>query len=347
LIGRLAPVDAGDGFGMNLADIKTGGWSPEAMLASAPELEKRLPPILVKDKLVGNVSSFLVERYGFDPKTEVIVGSGDNPCSLVGLGLIGESNIHAISLGTSDTYFGYTNQIKDVQRSDGHIFGTADGRYMFLICFKNGSLAREQVKTRYGLDWDEFSGIIQESVPGNNGKIMLPYFFPEITPRVLNPVVQRFGGLEENDMRGNVQAIAEAQSMSMYLHSAWTGHRPKSIFVTAGGSQNRGLLKMISQVFGAEVHSFEIPEGAALGAAIRTAHCCLNAKGSMVNWKELTAHYKNENTAEIIRPLKTNVEFYHHQDGLLSVYEACEYFYLLHSEDPKSKIEAFKQKFVH
>ncbi|MFC1798473.1 xylulokinase [Thermodesulfobacteriota bacterium] len=345
LIGRLAAVDAGDGFGTNLADIQTGNWSQTAMEATAPELKQRLPALLLRDKAVGNVSSYLVKRYGFDPETRVINGSGDNPCSLVGLGLIEVPEIHAISLGTSDTYFGYMKQILEMQRSSGHIFGTADGRYMFLICFKNGSLAREQLKEHYGLNWHDFSNIIQKTPSGNHGKIMLPYFLPEITPRVLNAGIQRFGGLEENDIMGNVRAVVEAQMMAMYLHSGWTGRRPKTIYVTAGGAQNQGLLKVISQVFGAEVYAFEVKESAALGAAIRAAHCYLNSKSSNISWKELTAYYVNLKSAEVIRPSKAEIEIYHHPNGFLSVYDACEKFYLRQGDNPSAKIEAFKQQF--
>jgi xylulokinase len=345
LVGSPAPVDAGDGFGTNLADIQTGRWSPVSMEATAPELEQRLPPLLVKDKVVGNVSSFLVARYGYNPQTDVIVGSGDNPCSLVGLGLIGEPRTHAISLGTSDTYFGYTRQLKDEQRSTGHIFGTADGRYMFLICFKNGSLAREQVKDRYGLTWDDFSNILVQTPPGNNGRIMLPYFRPEITPLVLEPEVLRFGGLSEDDAKANVRAVAEAQVMAMYRHSGWTGQRPKSIVVTAGGSENRGLLKVISRVFDTEVCSFEIKESAALGAAIRAAYCCLNNTGPKTSWNELIAPYLTQTAEDVITPSPAEVEIYHHKNGLLRVYEACENFARGTGEPPQAEIEAFKQQF--
>jgi xylulokinase len=345
LVGNPAPVDAGDGFGTNLADIQTGSWSPAAMRATAPELERRLPPLLVKDDVVGNVSSYLVARYGFDPQTEVIVGSGDNPCSLVGLGLIGAPQIHAISLGTSDTYFGYTQQFENEQRSSGHIFGTADDQYMFLICFKNGSLAREQVKDRYGLTWDDFSEILMQTPPGNNDRIMLPYFMPEITPLVLEPEVLRFGGLSDDDVKANVRAVAEAQAMAMYRHSGWTGRRPQSIIVTAGGSENRGLLKVISRVFGTEVRSFEIKESAALGAAIRAAHCCLKNKGSKISWNELTASCLNQTAAEVITTSPAEVEIYHHKNGLLRVYEACENFALGIGESPQAEIKAYKQLF--
>lgn len=345
LIGRLVPVDAGDGFGMNLADIRTGEWSEAALRATAPDLKRRLPQLMIKDDVVGNVSKYLVERYSFNPDTKVIVGSGDNPCSLVGLGLIGEPNISAISLGTSDTYFGYMPKLLDKERSTGHIFGTANGKYMFLICFKNGSLAREQVKNSYSLSWHEFSKILLDTPPGNRGRIMLPYFLPEITPLMLAPEVSRFGGLAKEDAQANVRAVAEAQVMAMYLHSDWTGHQPKSILVTAGGSENRGLLKVISHVFGAEVRSFEVKESAALGAAIRAVYCCLNNEGAKIGWNELIETFVKGHVAHVVYPSPNDVKIYHDKHGLLSVYEACEKFALGIGENPHKKIEVFKKQF--
>ena len=345
LISRFAPVDAGDGFGTNLADIRTGRWSPVAMEATAPELEQRLPPLLVKDEMVGDVSSYLVSRYGFDPRTEVIVGSGDNPCSLVGLGLIGQPDTHAISLGTSDTYFGHMPELTDQKRTTGHVFGTADGNAMFLICFKNGSLTREQIKNRFGLNWNEFSEILLSTPAGNLGRIMLPYFLPEITPLVLEPKVGRFGGLTSDDVQANVRAVVEAQVMAMFLHSNWTGPRPKRIFVTAGGSENRGLLNVIAQVFGTEVHSFEVKESAALGAALRAAHCHQNAKGKSTTWENLTEPFLRQSSARSAHPDQKQVEIYQSENGLLGVYQACEAFALDQGTDPHEKIKVFQKFF--
>ncbi|MEJ2727493.1 MAG: FGGY family carbohydrate kinase [Deltaproteobacteria bacterium] len=345
LIGRTAPLDAGDGYGMNLADIHSGTWSPAAMAATAPGLEKRLPELLTRDTVLDKVSHYLVEKYGFRPDTEVIVGSGDNPCSLVGLGLIGQADIHAISLGTSDTYFGYLPQLTDQKRSTGHVFGTADGNAMFLICFKNGSLAREQIKNRFGLSWDEFSEILLRTGAGNQGRIMLPYFLPEITPLVLKPTVARFGGLTADDAAASVRAVAEAQVMAMYLHSGWTGGRPQRILVTAGGSQNRGLLNVIAQVFGTEVHSFEIQESAALGAALRAASCCQAAEGNPISWQELAEPFLKQDSAQVACPDQKQVKIYQGKNGLLDVYQTCEAFVLNQGPDPHQKIEVFQSQF--
>ena len=61
---------------MNLADVHTGKWRQEAMDATAPDLKRRLPKLVTKDEIVGTVSGFLIDRYGFHPQAQVIVGSG-------------------------------------------------------------------------------------------------------------------------------------------------------------------------------------------------------------------------------------------------------------------------------
>jgi len=347
LIGRMAAVDSGDGFGTNLSDVRAGGWAEAALSATAPGLKARLPRLVRKDRMVGRVSYYAAERYGFRPDTEVLVGSGDNPCSLAGLGLIGVPEIHSVSLGTSDTYFGYMRDVLEAGRSEGHIFGTADGKFMFLVCFKNGSLAREHVKNQFGLSWEEFSRILLETPPGNRGRIMLPYVLPEITPLVLNPLVRRFGGLAVEDVRGNVRAVAEAQAMSMWLHSEWTGPRPQRILVTAGGSESRGLLTVISYVTGAEVRAFEVRESAALGAAIRAAHCYLHSRRRCIGWGDLFEALVRPNTTERIYPSAEAVRVYQAPDGLLRVYRACERFVLGGGEDPEQAIQSFRDSFVH
>jgi xylulokinase len=345
LIGRLAPVECGDGFGTHLANIRTGKWSRKALAATAPKLRSKLPKLMRGDESVGRVSSYLIKRYGFHSQAEVIVGTGDNPASLVGLGLVGDAERKAVSLGTSDTYFGYMRSLGRGRSPEGHVFGAADGKYMLLLCFKNGSFAREAVKNRHHLSWDDFSRILLSTKPGNDGKIMLPYFLPEITPLVLNPKVHRFGGLLERDAEGNVRAVAEAQIMSMALHSAGFGTRPEKILVTAGGSENQGLLQTIADVFDAEVESFEAKDSAALGAAFRAAKKFLATKGDFREWKALTDPFTRHMGLGIVRPRKEAVETYRGAHGLLSVYEACERFALGLGGDPQAQVRNFRETY--
>src|SRR5439155_15596342 len=190
LIGAHAPTEPGDAAGMNLMDLTAKRWAEVALRATAPDLERRLPTIVPSASVIGHLSRYWVERYGVPP-AKVIAWTGDNPSSLVGVGLVTPSRI-AISLGTSDTLFGLLEAPKVDPSGASHVFGAATGGYMALVCFKNGSLARERVRDAYGLDWDGFTRALRATPPGNRGAIMLPWFAAEITPPVLAPGVRRY-----------------------------------------------------------------------------------------------------------------------------------------------------------
>lgn len=270
LAGRLAPIDHGDGSGMNLLDLRRLEWSEAAMTATAEGLDRRLGPPCPPWTIAGNIAAYFVSRYGLPASTRVVAGSGDNPCSLVGVG-VREPGEAVLSLGTSDTYFGLLREVAVDPDANGHVFIAPNGHPMSLICFRNGSLAREAVRDRYGLDWPGFDAALRATPPGNDGLMMLPWFEPEIVPRVATPGVHRLGGLRDDPEHAarNCRAVVEGQFLSMRLNSAWMATRPNRIVATGGGSGNRELLQIAADVLGCRVESLDVSDGAALGAALR------------------------------------------------------------------------------
>ena len=83
---------------------------------TAPDLSHRLPSLAESRAIIGTVNPYFVDKYGVDPNAQALVWSGDNPNSVVGLGLIREGLV-AISLGTSDTYFGTMKKLPDRPRA--------------------------------------------------------------------------------------------------------------------------------------------------------------------------------------------------------------------------------------
>ncbi len=320
LSGRIAPIDSGDGAGMNLMDIHTKTWHPAALDATVPTLGKKLPKCSNPWKIIGPILPTLGKRFGFAPDTLCTAWSGDNPNSVVGLGLI-EPGMTAISLGTSDTFFGTLRDCQTDPNAEGHVFGSPTGDYMSLICFKNGSLAREKVKDQYGLDWDEFSAALDSTPPGNHGKMMLPYFEPEIVPRVLEPGVHRFGGLDENDASGNCRAVVEAQMMSMRIHSQWMGEPPTQIYATGGASANSQILQIMADVFQCSVYRQETPNSAALGAALRAAHAWHLHNDDEIPWADLVCGFTDPQKNSRIDPNLAAGPVY---DKLCAKYQAKE-----------------------
>jgi xylulokinase len=287
---------------------------------------------------VGTLAPYWQQRYGF-PAARVIVWSGDNPSSLIGTGLV-DDRIIAISLGTSDTVFGHMDRPRPDRAGAGHVFGAPTGAYMGLTCFRNGSLARERVRQTFGLDWAGFAAAAGAAPPGNRGRLLLPWFEPEITPPVAGGGLRSFG-VPPGDAPASARGIIEAQQLAARLHSRWIAPQVDAIYATGGAAVNRAILQVMADVFGADVYRFEVANSAALGAALRAFHADVVAREGRADWSEIVRGFAEPARATRVVPDRSRHEMY---AELVGVYEACEAFALGRGPDPSPRLEAFRTR---
>ena len=140
-----------------------------------------------------------------------------------------------VSLGTSDTVFAAVDGTP--AGGVGHVFGNPAGGWMRLVCFVNGSLARERVRERCAVTWEEASRILEECDPSRL-PVFLPYLEDEISPshplvplpeglwdRALDSEESRWGGRGAS-VPSRVEAGPEGASLTLSGSSAVLLTRP-------------------------------------------------------------------------------------------------------------------------
>ncbi|XP_042812970.1 xylulose kinase isoform X4 [Panthera tigris] len=275
-LGSYSPIDCSDGSGMNLLQIKDKVWSRVCLAACAPHLEEKLGSPVPSCSVVGAISSYYVQRYGFPPGCQVVAFTGDNPASLAGMRL--EEGDIAVSLGTSDTLFLWLQE--PMPALEGHIFCNPVGsqHYMALLCFKNGSLMREKIRDESAsCSWSEFSEALRSTEMGNGGNLGFYFDVMEITPEIIGR--HRFSA-ENHKVPAfprdvEIRALIEGQFMAKRIHAEGLGYQvmPKTkILATGGASHNRDILQVLADVFGAPVYVIDTANSACVGSAYRAFH---------------------------------------------------------------------------
>ncbi|CAH0518399.1 unnamed protein product [Peronospora belbahrii] len=286
---------------MNLLNVRKRVWFPKLLKttskysnsANASEkLEAALGPQVVRAYTpVGSIHAYFQKKYGFVAGCMVVPFSGDNPCTLAGIGLSQLGDV-GISLGTSSTLFAVVpTEAVHSSGKEGHFFCNPidPNSFMAMICFKNGSLTRQEVRNRCAVaSWEKFEELLQDTRAGNNGTTLFYYQEPEITPSTLKAGIV---GFDASDARIDIsalppkvedRAVVESQFLALRLHAEQLGvSRPKRLIVVGGASANRHMLQVPANVFQAPVYRLTCASSsAALGSAFRARHGLACAKNT-------------------------------------------------------------------
>jgi xylulokinase len=298
-------MDIGDVTGMNLWDIQSQEWSAPLLELTAggkddvPELLKKLGEVRQDGGgSMGSISSYFVHKYGFSPDCRIVPFTGDNPATILALPLRPLDAI--VSLGTSTTFLMVTPKYKPDPSYHFMNHPANPGHYMFMLCYKNGGLAREKVRDRLpkptGSDpWENFNKLVLDTPPldikseGDKAKIGLYFPLPEIVPNIKagtwrHTINTDGSGLQEETQDWgsdkDARIIVESQALSMRLRSQKLVHSPKDglpaqprrIYLVGGGSLNPAIARVIGDVLGGVDGVYKLDVGGnacALGGAYK------------------------------------------------------------------------------
>jgi xylulokinase len=235
-----------------------------------------------------DIISKRVGLYTFKLKLDCIITpfTGDNPATVASLPLSPMDSI--VSLGTSTTLLLTTKLYKP--SPSYHIFNhpTTKGLYFAMLCYKNGSLAREQVRDQINGDnsnnWDTFNvRLTTTKVLGDPKEKKLGFYFPlpEIIPDAPKGtwrfIIDGSGKPKNVEMskisteHDDARAIVESQALSMRLRAQplLKNDKPRHLYFVGGTSQNLAIVGAMSQVLGSQDGVFRLTEGVTAGACAR------------------------------------------------------------------------------
>lgn len=266
LLGTLAPIDISDACGTNMWDIPGDCWNTSALTlvtggpAGLSSLFEKLGDIW-KDgsRPMGKICSYFAQKYGINEDCQVVPFTGDNPATMLALPLRPLDAI--VSLGTSTTFLMNTPYYKPDPAYHFLNHPTSRGQYIFMLCYKNGGLAREKVRDllpvppRDSDPWASFNTAVLNTPPldmyspSDRAKLGLYFCLPEIVPNISSgtwrytcapdgtDVKDEQGGpnsintSERDSIRGwdiktDARIIVESQALSMRLRSQSLVHTP-------------------------------------------------------------------------------------------------------------------------
>jgi xylulokinase len=307
-------MEFGDASGTALLDVRKRKWSSAALEAIDPALAAKLPALIRSDKPAGRLQLATAKSMDLNPGVLVSAGGGDNMMGAIGTGNTCAGIITA-SFGTSGTIYACAE--KPVVDPQGEIAAFCDStnRWLPLLCTMNVTVATEMVRADFGWSHEKFAGEAGRIPAGSNGLLLLPYFEGERTPNVPDGTGVWFGVNQRSFEAGHfARAAMEGVTLGMNYglrRLADLGVRPVQIRVTGGGARSKVWRQIMADVFGVEVVTLKVAEGAAYGAALQALWCLRLEAGEKISIRDLTDRFVELNADETARPDPKNVEAYH------------------------------------
>jgi xylulokinase len=264
----------------------------------------RLPELKSADQLVGEVTDQAARMSSIPAGTPVTVGGGDFAFSCLGAGVF-EPGAAAVMLGTAGNLL-----IPDPAVIDPRLINTVHvtkGMLSLGGVMAGGAVTWFKDLLRWqGNDFYTFmQAEAQDTPPGAEGLIFLPYLMGERTPIWDSQARGVFFGLSHTHQRSHLyRAVLEGVAYAfrgMLEIVCESGTQIEKITLTDGGAQSDLWRQIFADVLGRPVFWQPNSGGTGLGAAITAALACgeLSNLDAVKNWFETTvAIYPNlENAA--------------------------------------------------
>ncbi|MBI9104949.1 MAG: xylulokinase [Spirochaetales bacterium] len=282
LTGRIV-TEHNDASGTNAFDLGTLDWSEPILKAAGIERDK-LPESVPSTTVIGAVTGEAAKATGLRAGTPVVAGAGDGGCATVGIGSV-KPGITYNYLGSSSWIS--TTSLKPVNDPEMQTFTwahpvsgylqpcgtmqTAGSSYSWLK--EQIAKAESQEASRTGESaYEIINSLIEQSPPGANGILFLPYLLGERSPRWNPDAKGAFIGLSLEHKREDLfRSVLEGvtQNLGIILDIFKKEVQIDEMLVIGGGARGAVWRQIMADVYGIPV---SIPnyleEATSMGAAI-------------------------------------------------------------------------------
>lgn len=278
--------DVSDASGTSLFDVGRRRWSDE-MLDAVGVPREWLPEITESTVASTRISASASRETGLLEGTPIIAGGGDQAAQAVGCGIIDEGLVSA-TLGTSGVVFAASDTYRVEPEGRLHAFCHAvPGKWhlMGVMLSAAGSLrwyrdalcaAEHAAAKAAGRDvYDDLTADAARVPPGSEGLLFLPYLSGERTPHPDPHARGAFVGLtlrhtKAHLTRSVLEGVAFGLRDSLELMRG-LGMTPTQVRASGGGARSGLWRQILADVFGTEIATLDVTQGAAYGAALLAA----------------------------------------------------------------------------
>ena len=315
-------MEYGDASGTALLNIKKREWNLKILEAIDPEkkLGKCLPDLINAYDFSGFVTEQTASELGIIPGIPVSAGGGDNMMGAIGTGSV-SPGIITMSLGTSGTIYGYSDNPVIDTKGNLAAFCSSSGGWLPLLCTMNCTVATEMVRKLFGMDIPAINKAAASAKPGCGGIITLPFFNGERTPN-LPKGKGCIVGIDSNNFncKNIIRSSFESAILGMKLgldSFIDLGFEPEEIRLTGGGAKSPLWRQIASDILELPVVVPEQEEAAAFGAALQALWALKRNENENISIEDIVTNHVTFDKSKILYPVKKNSTVY---KGIFSEY---------------------------
>ncbi len=247
--------------------------------------KEKLPDLVSPIDVVGKLKKDVASELALPDDVDVISGSGDMQCSLVGAGCISKGSL-LLYAGTSLWITAHTSSKKtDIFHNIASLPSALPGYYFVAAEQENAGNCLEYISRLFGLEGEDkyaiIDNIVSSSSSGAKGLLFLPWLFGERTP-VEDPYIRGgFYNLSLEHSRGDIfRAVMEGVAYnSKWLLSTverFISYAKGPITMSGGVALSKVWPKIFADVLEREVRVVESPNLSTASGAAMLASIGLN-----------------------------------------------------------------------